>query len=238
MRLDGRDAVLAAAGHHPYVRLNTDGDAEVTGYAGEGVTVWVTRDHRGPVPSAIGDAARAAGALTTLASEGRLDGARRWHLPRLGPGRPIPVTRRDDWDFLSTRTAPPPLPGEDAVEPVRDEAAVEALLTAAFPTAFSRPGDPRVRAWWGVREGRRLIAVGAERGRAGVGMLASIAVAPDRRGRGLGAALTAAMTRHRLAVDDVVALGVMTDNAGAARLYRRLGFGEPLPRSSVEVALL
>lgn len=233
MRLDGRQAVRAATGDHPYVRLNTGGGGPVTGYADEGVTVWVTQG----VPSAIGDGARAARALTALAADGRLGAARRWHLPRLGPVGWLPLVRRDDWDFLSTTTPPPVTPGEDAVEPVTDDAAVEALLEAAFPGAFSRPGDPRIRSWWGIREtGGRLVAVACERGRGGVGLLASIAVAADRRGRGLGAALTAAMTRRQLTVDGVVALGVMTDNPDAARLYRRLGFGAPLARSSVEVA--
>ncbi len=93
-----------------------------------------------------------------------------------------------------------------------------------------------MRAWWGIRDGGRLVACGADRGRGGVGLLAAITVARDRRGRGLGAALTAGMTRRLLGEYDVVALGVMTDNPAADRLYRGLGFTDSIPRTSLELA--
>jgi ribosomal protein S18 acetylase RimI-like enzyme len=196
----------------------------------------VAHDRHGASAGGFGDAARAAAMLAELAAGDRLHDARRWHLPRLDPATLAAARERDDWDFLSTRTPPPAVPGEDEVAPVDSDADVNALLDEAFPESFSRPGDTRVRAWFGIRERGRLVAVGADRSRAGVGMLAAIAVAPDRRGRGLGAALTAALTRRLLADHDVVALGVMTDNPGAARLYRGLGFGSTLPRTSLAVA--
>lgn len=79
------------------------------------------------------------------------------------------------------------------------------------------------------------MACGADRSQSDVGFLAGLTVAPDQRGRGLGAALTAGMTRALLARHDTVALGVYTDNVGAARLYRRLGFTNTLPLSSVRL---
>jgi predicted GNAT family acetyltransferase len=54
--------------------------------------------------------------------------------------------------------------------------------------------------------------------------------------RGHGAALTAAMTRRLLSKHDVVALGVLTGNGVADRLYRGLGFTGSIPRTSLEVA--
>jgi GNAT superfamily N-acetyltransferase len=238
--LDGRDAVLDAVGHHPYARLTTGGDGRVIGYVDGDVTAWVSHDHRGAMPCAFGDPLRAAGMLAALAADGLLDGARWWHLPRQPPtpGRraaPVGATRRDDWDFRWTSTPPPAVDGERAVAEA-DEADVAALLDDAFPESTSRPGDPRVRAWWGIREGDRLVACGADRGRGGVGMLGAITVARDRRGRGLGAALTAAMTRRLLGGYDVVALGVMTDNPVAARLYRGLGFAGSVARTTLELA--
>ncbi|WP_231925469.1 GNAT family N-acetyltransferase [Micromonospora purpureochromogenes] len=87
-----------------------------------------------------------------------------------------------------------------------------------------------------MRDGDRLVACGADRSRGDVGFLAGLTVAPDRRGRGLGAALTAGMARALAARYDHVALGVYTDNVGAIRLYRRLGFTGTLARSSVHLA--
>jgi ribosomal protein S18 acetylase RimI-like enzyme len=236
--LDGRDAVLDAVGHHPYARLTTGGDGRVIGHVDGDVTAWVSHDHRGAMPCAFGDPLRAAEVLAALAADGHLDGARWWHLPRQPPASRPRAGRRDDWDFRWTSTPPPAVDGEPAVGVVADAnlADVAALLDDGFPESTSRPGDPRARAWWGMREGGRLVACGADRGRGGVGMLAAITVVRDRRGRGLGAALTAAMTRRLLDEYDVVALGVLTDNPVADRLYRGLGFAGSIPRTSLEVA--
>ena len=64
-------------------------------------------------------------------------------------------------------------------------------------------------------------------------MLTAITVATDRRGEGLGAAVTCAMSRALHAEFGVVSLGVDRDNPGAARLYRRLGFTERLDLATV-----
>ncbi|MBQ1073899.1 GNAT family N-acetyltransferase [Micromonospora sp. C31] len=90
-----------------------------------------------------------------------------------------------------------------------------------------------------VRQSPRWIgrtATSSDGGRGDVGFLAGLTVAPDRRGRGLGAALTAAMTRALLSRHDTVALGVYSVNVAAIRLYRRLGFTGALARSSVQLA--
>ena len=57
-----------------------------------------------------------------------------------------------------------------------------------------------------------------------------------RWGQGLGAALTAAMTRVLLEEAEEVTLGVLTDNPRAIRLYERLGFTGSIPRTSVALA--
>ncbi len=55
--------------------------------------------------------------------------------------------------------------------------------------------------------------------------LASIVTHGDHRGSGLGAAVTAWLTRRLLdAGSGVVTLGMYSDNDGARRVYRRLGF--------------
>ncbi|MFC7549817.1 GNAT family N-acetyltransferase [Plantactinospora sp. GCM10030261] len=71
--------------------------------------------------------------------------------------------------------------------------------------------------------------------RGDVGFLAGLAVDPELRGRGLGAALTVGMSRALFTRFDRVALGVYTHNPRAARLYERLGFTEIIPRSSISL---
>ena len=61
-------------------------------------------------------------------------------------------------------------------------------------------------------------------------------MAPACRGRGLGAALTAGMSRALAARHDVLALGVYPANVGAIRLYRRLGYTDAFPLTSVRCA--
>lgn len=227
----GREAVVAAAGDSPYARLNTQG--EVTGYLVAGTTAWVDRTPAGPVACAVGEPARAVELLAA-------SGASWLHLPRAVAGEVdhLPVAHRDDWDFLWTASPPPPRPGEEAVTQLTpaDEPDIEALLAAAFPETTTRPGDPRVRAWFGIRARGRLVACGADRSRGGVGFLAGLTVHPDQRGRGLGAALTAAVVRRHLTGYGVSSLGVLSSNAPALRLYRAVGFTDSLARTSVRIA--
>jgi ribosomal protein S18 acetylase RimI-like enzyme len=59
----------------------------------------------------------------------------------------------------------------------------------------------------------------------GTGHLRGITTLAAHRGRGLGAAVTAALTTRALAAGSGLAtLGVYTDNEVAVRLYRRLNY--------------
>jgi GNAT superfamily N-acetyltransferase len=131
-----------------------------------------------------------------------------------------------------TASPPAPVPGEDAVREldVGDpavRAAVLHLLHAVSPRHSAEPGDPYASVWVGVvgADGG-LLACGAYGDEApGVPLLASIAVSPDARGRGLGAAVTAALTRRAFADGaPVVTVDLYSDNPVARELYRRLGF--------------
>jgi GNAT superfamily N-acetyltransferase len=238
--LQGRAAILAAVGHHPYARHALWQGAPARGYRNDGAVVWLMPADRGPAAAAIGPAEAALDVCVALADDGLLRAGQRVHLPRLDAaalaGR-LRVTHHDDWDFLWTGTPPPAQPGEDRVERLTDADHPEltALIDAAFPTTTSRPGDPLVVDWYGIRAGGRLVACGADRSRGDIGFVAGLTVAPDQRGRGLGAALTTGMTRALLTRHDTVGLGVYTDNVGATRLYRRLGFTGTEPRSSVRL---
>jgi len=142
----------------------------------------------------------------------------------------------DDWDWFWTRSAPAQrLPGEaDVVElavggagaPGPDAEPVRALLAAGNPRSSVRPGDAHAKRWVGVRSGRDVVACVASTADDGgpAPHLAAVATRPDLRGRGLGAAVTAAVTRLLLREAPVVTLGMYADNDVARRMYGRLGW--------------
>ncbi|MFF5181169.1 GNAT family N-acetyltransferase [Micromonospora sp. NPDC000316] len=239
--LHDRTAILAATGHHPYARYALGLDVPTSGYQRDETVLWLSPSAYGPAASAIGPAGPAIEICGELVADGVLRPQDRLHLPRHDPalraGRPT-VDRHEDWDFHWTCTPPPEQPDERRVVRLTeaDHPALEALIDEAFPGSTSRPSDQQVVNWYGIRAGGRLVACGAERSRDDVGFLAGLTVAPDQRGRGLGAALTAGMTRALMARHDTVALGVYLDNVGAARLYRRLGFTSTLGLTSVRLA--
>lgn len=235
-KLPGRAEVLAATDHHPYARVMTSGTL-LHAFTAEDTVVWLTRGPYGVSASGLGDPETTLRLFSRLAGQGVLDGVRRVNLPRLDRDRilaQLPLDNLDEWDFLWTYQPPPAQPGEQRVRPLPDTAgpAIEALLERAFPDTFTRPGDPQIRRWYGIWDGTTLVACGADRSRAGVGSLSAITVESGQQGRGLGAALTAAMTRALFADCDVVSLGVMADNHRAYQLYQRLGFTEVSQRSA------
>lgn len=98
-------------------------------------------------------------------------------------------------------------------------------------------GDPAVGRIYVAREGTRVLAMAsllstvstAEGGKAA--WLEDFVVRPEQRGRGIGTVLA----RHAIArarADGVLRISLLTDasNAGAQRLYRKLGFSESTMR--------
>jgi ribosomal protein S18 acetylase RimI-like enzyme len=131
------------------------------------------------------------------------------------------------WDAMWTDAAPAYAADEERVETLHDDAEVDALLDRANPHTHGRPGDPGMRAWVGIRAGPELVAVGALSTVvvSGVAHLRGVSTLPDFRGRGLGTAVSARLTRMGLeTMSPVVTLGVYTDNAAAISVYRRLGY--------------
>jgi hypothetical protein len=230
--IGGRDALLGATGNHPYVMLTTTGD--VLGYRTDGLLAWIDRDPDRPQVWALGDGPAAVGFVLDMR------GPAAWaHLPHLTREQAAPLRPglHDDWDHLVTRTAPPPAAGADRVvrlDPPADPE-VDALLDIAFPASTSRPGDPRVRRWYGIRQGADLIAVAADRSRGGIGYIAGVAVHPEHRQRSLGTVLTATLTRLLHDEFGGCSLSVMSDADGPRRIYERLGYGEPLARTSLRL---
>lgn len=233
-----RAAILAATGDHPYARLQTGNGGTLTGYLFDDTVLWTGPSPRGTQAYAMGDGEQALRLVGELVASGVLPELSWLHLPRVPAdvlAGHVRVTKHDDWDFRWAVNPPPAQPAEPRVVRLTDadHPAIDALVDAAFPTSTTRPGDPRVRHWYGVWSADRLVACGADRSRGGVGFLAGLTVAPDARGQGLGAALTAAMTRDLLDEAEEVTLGVLVDNHGAIRLYERLGFTGSAARTSV-----
>jgi len=218
--------VLLAADHDPYVRGRIS-RPEVEGWAGHGAVAWrfTYSDGSASYVMTHGEPHGVALLLEELLTELR-DG-QEVNLPRgTAPLLPawVGLDVRGDWDFRWTTSAPPRQPLEDEVVPV-DDAEVAALLAVANPDAAAQPGDSRVRRWLGVHGPAGLLACAADTTEAtGVGHLSSIATHPDARGKGLGAAVTAALARLMLAEGcDVVTLGMFASNTAGRALYDRLG---------------
>ncbi len=198
--------------------------------------VTLTRTPEGLAVSGYG--LGAGGLVARVAAAGLLDEPLlRIDLPRPA-GLPEDLTRslrlelQPGWDWLWTRTMPPPPAVEvTALDPVADGAAIRECLADANPDNWGQPGSPDDAGWWGVTGDGRLAGVIGAAAHPGAGAdgaswhLKGLAVRDAARGRGLGTALTAAATRDGLAAGlDWVSLGVWAANLNAIRLYHRLGF--------------
>lgn len=140
----------------------------------------------------------------------------------------LPVHGGNTWDWMWTVTPPVSLPSETRVEPLR-EAEHQALVDflhehnpATHAAPFARPGQ----SWVIVRDvDGQIIGCGcSEPGNAEVPLLGGITVNPTHRGHGLGAAITAYLTREAIARTGASSLGVFEDNPRARNLYERLGY--------------
>ena len=220
--------VLLATDHDPYVRGSLR-RRMVMGWAGHGAVAWRATDaqERTPYLMTLGTPPDVARLVEDLLTE--LPDQTRVTLPRgTVPLLPAWVALDGtDWDFRWLGEPPPVQPAEDRVVEVTAEE-VAALLPTASPTASALPGDPAVRRWVGVQGDAGLLACAADTSAATrVGHLSSIAVLPEARGQGLGAAVTARLTRDLFAEGcDVVTLGMYADNAAGRALYDALGMAD------------
>ena len=220
--------VLLATDHDPYVRGSLR-RPEVTGWLGEGAVAWRATDAEERVGylMAHGQPPSVAALLAELVPE--LSDGTRLTVPRgTAPLLPAWVSLDGaDWDFRWLDQPPARQPGEHRAVEVTDEQ-VAPLLAVASPTASAQPGDPAVRRWMGVPGPDGLLACAADTsGATGVGHLSSIAVHPDARGQGLGAAVTAALMRRMYADGcDIVTLGMYAHNTAGRALYDHLGMAD------------
>lgn len=157
----------------------------------------------------------------------------------LGPGGfadlfSAPTTPPEGWDPVFE------MAGVQLVRPAggsapRGSAGVVELGAAALPAMLdlarrTQPGPFRARTpalgtYLGVCEQGRLVAMAGERLRPpGWTEVSAVCTAPEARGRGLAGRLVAELVRRVESRGEQAFLHVGADNAGARRLYERLGF--------------
>jgi GNAT superfamily N-acetyltransferase len=119
----------------------------------------------------------------------------------------------------------PVAPGPPIVElGAADAPEMLALAELTKPGPFG-PRTHELGSFVGVRESGRLVAMAGERMRLlGHTEVSGVCTHPDHRGRGLSLSLVAAITGAIAARGELPFLHVKTGNAGAIRVYEKLGF--------------
>jgi ribosomal protein S18 acetylase RimI-like enzyme len=228
-----------ATGHHPVAVIDVGSGFVAPAYAvgslADGAVVFHRRsDHGVPGSAALGTASSLAALLDDPAVRARVTGGGNRHLSVPRGLMPVALERLDlgsrggEWDWMWTRSEPPVVPHEGAVEALdptdRDE--MVDFLDVHNPRTHGQPFARPEQHWVGVRDDDGvLVALGcSEPGQSGVPSLAGIAVDLRRRGEGWGAAVTAHLTRLAVQATGACALGMFADNDVARRLYHRLGY--------------
>ena len=117
----------------------------------------------------------------------------------------------------------------DAV-PLGPEHAAQALGLAALtkPGPFG-PRTIELGEYFGYFEAGKLIAMAGERFHAGaLREVSGVCTHPQHQGRGFARRLMLKLVRRQMARGETPFLHVMTDNSGARRLYRNMGFRDAL----------
>jgi ribosomal protein S18 acetylase RimI-like enzyme len=232
-RLTEVHEVLAATGGDLFARNTVRPDAyPTTGWRSGDAVVWVGFDaeERRPHVQALGPPAALPALLDAAVPE--LPAELLPEVPLTLPAEAAAaVGERLRVDFhwrFRVMTAPPAAVTGVAVRelPGAADERVARLLARSTELTSAVPGDPGVRRWAVVEEDGDVLACAADTsGAAGMGHMGGVAVAPEARRRGLGAAVVAWLTRDLLLAGcDAVAVGVLVPEAGAQRLYDRVGY--------------
>lgn len=224
-------AVPAEWAEHPLVRVSepTWRSPQVETAPGALLVTMATEDPGRRAALGLGDAVGLARLATRLRGELSVLTMPPEAWDAMGPDdvARLALPTRARWEWMVTHAAPEPRPGESHVREVdmsREREALADLQRRALPNTYTSLDRPGTR-WFGWYDDE-----GAIRSMAGAGdwvhevHLGSVATEQSWRGRGIGAALTAAVTRMGLAATGQVSLGVYTANTRAIALYERLGF--------------
>lgn len=228
---------------HPYLRRHVDPAAVRGIWRRHGATVFAPLRDVGEDPGLVclGDADDLGVLLDELSRELPTPS----HLSVVaGATGAVPAAWRVEewhgWTAFGIETVPD-VAGMDAVVELplaRWAEPISALLDESNPQGWGRPGRDDSR-WFGVVDAPdgRLVAVGGVRtSGAPSAHLSGIATHPSARGRGLGSAVTAALTRVGFdAGQPIVTLDAYSANKPALRMYSRLGYSVDARFESGEV---
>ncbi|GGB68348.1 hypothetical protein N798_08690 [Knoellia flava TL1] len=232
--LQSRDELVAATADHPFARFDlsrtvVDPGLRVTGTA---TVAWAQHWADGRLGVVV------LGDPDDVAVLAAADITREW-VERLAPDHvTAPVDAYEPlrdalglrggnaWDRMWTTTPPPAVAAEGEVVPQDgDDDELTDFVRAHNPHPHALPGQSSHQRWVVVRDAGRLVACGCtEPGNAVVPLIGGIVVDTTQRGRGLGAAVTAYLTRDGIERTGACTLGVFADNAHARGLYERLGY--------------
>ena len=129
---------------------------------------------------------------------------------------------------MSLHGPPAGVSGGEAVRLGRDDLPVlQALYDESYPGKWFDPRMLETGEYFGIRESGRLVSVAgvhvfSERYR--VAALGNIVTRPERRGRGYGTQVTAALCESLVRKGIRVGLNVRADNHAALACYRKIGF--------------
>ena len=243
-RLETHEALLDATHDSPFVRWDIPRPLAAPAHAlGDAVAV-LRRTHTrrlgllvmGP-PRDAGDLVAALRAHGLLPDDLRGVTVSRNAIDAVAPHFDFPDG--SEWEWMCTSAEPPAVAGERRLEPLHadDRPAIERLLAEHNPGTDARPFAFPGQHWVGAWSDGELVACGVrEPNLAGVPILSGITVAASHRGRGLGLAVTAHLTRAAVREHGVCTLGMYSHNAIARRTYTGLGYGDVHEWSSRRLA--
>ncbi|GAA4121097.1 hypothetical protein GCM10022415_23450 [Knoellia locipacati] len=232
--LPSREALVAATADHPFARFDLSSTVVDPGLhvAGTRTVAWAQHWADGRLGVVV------LGDPVDVAVLAAADATREW-VEDLAPDHvTAPADAYDPlrealglrggnaWDRMWTTTHPPAIRAErDVVPHDGDDGELADFVRAHNPHPHAIPGQSAEQRWVVVREDGRLLACGCtEPGNADVPLIGGIVVDSAQRGRGLGAAVTAYLTREALARTGACTLAVFADNDHARGLYERLGY--------------
>ena len=234
-RISTHDEALEASGGSAFVRYDVPAPLEGDGFALGQALALPRRTHTRRLGLLVlGPPADVDPLVATILGTGRLYPEVRSVTVQRGSldavARHVRLQEGNEWEWLCTTEPPPEVAAESRLVLLTSghQPEIEALLATANPGTDARPFAHPRQHWVGVRDDRgRLVACGVrERSLAGHPILSGITVDPTQRGRGLGLAVTAYLTRRAVEDDGVCTLGMYSHNAVARRLYQGLGYGD------------
>lgn len=134
------------------------------------------------------------------------------------------IKAANDWSWFWTDAAHARCELSDAVVEVDHHDPRLLDLLAHSPTASHERDGQRPAAWFGIEESGALLSVAAVKRVADCYDIQSVVTHADARGRGLSTRVCSHATAWGLERLPVVALGMMTDNTVAERMYTGLGY--------------